>query len=208
MKFIFKILITTLIFIVCLVIIHKFKEYRETVHLTFSYPSSAWCVDLNDVMFLTKPIKRYTPEGEYEGMSTKEGNLHTIPLKIGHTYYIRCADIKSDALRTEFYIHVSKDHHIIYWPESSLLEDKVKKILSCANSNFVDEIACKLRNTSYMNFAEITDFSYSLAHAANAQWIESPHTVILRKEPALFLFTPIHQLGLNDMIPFLYIAVD
>ena len=208
MKFIFKILITTLIFIVCLVIIHKFKEYRETVHLTFSYPSSAWCVDLKDVMFLTKAIKRYTPEGEYEGMSTKEGNLHTIPLKIGHTYYIRCADIKSDALRTEFYIHISKNHHIIYWTENTLREDKIERILSCTNRNFVNEIANKLRSTSYMNFEEVTNFSHSLANTANAQWIESPHTVILKKEPALFLFTPIRPLELNDMIPFLYIAIE
>lgn len=204
----FKILIITLIGIACLVLIHKIREYTETVQLTFSYPSSSWCVDVREEMTLNEPIMRYTTEGEYEGVCTKEGNLQTIPLKIGHTYYIRCADIKSDALRTEFYIHISKNHHIIYWTENTLREDKIERILSCSNSNFVDDIANRLRNTSYMNFEEVTNFSHSLANTANAQWIESPHTVILKKEPALFLFTPIRPLELNDMIPFLYIAIE
>ena len=208
MKRVSKILIVALICVACIVIIHKIKEYTETVHLTFSYPSSAWCVDVKNVASPSEPIKRYTPEGEYEGASVKEGNLLTIPLKIGYTYYIGCSDIKSNALKTEFYIHISKNHHIIYWIENTLREDKIERILSCSNSNYVDDIANRLRNTSYMNFEEVTNFSHSLANTANAQWIECPHTVILKKEPALFLFTPIRPLELNDMIPFLYIAIE
>lgn len=206
MKRVSKILIVALIGVACLVIIHKIKEYTETVHLTFSYPSSAWCVGVRDMGSFT--AKRYTPEGEFEGTSTIEGNLHTLPLKIGHTYYIRCTDIKSNALRTEFYIHTSQNHHIIYWTENTLREDKIERILSSTNRYFVGEIANKLRNASYMNFEEVANFSHSLANDAIAQWIESPHTVILRNDPALFLFTPIHSLKLDDMIPFLYIAIE
>ena len=208
MKRVFRILIVALVCIAGVVAIYKVKEYTEVVHLTFSYPSSAWCVDVKDVMTPAEPIKRFTPEGEYEGRSTKEGNLLTLPLKVGHTYYIGCADIKSDALRTGFYIHISPNHHIIYWTENTLREDKIERILSCSNSDFVKDAANRLRNASYMNYEEVASFSHSLANATNAQWIESPHTVILKNEPALFLFTPIHPLALNDMIPFLYIALE